>query len=191
MERSWEYINRSQTHECENCDWFLSWEYINGIFVVVCKFTHYKYKRNIIYSSCTFSKIKRKFEVVWNVCPFFSRLLRRKVAMLQVDFCFIRFALYKYEEKLAGGLPDVPLLFSLEFPERHPVPHCRPGLISADSSFRWRVWLLPLPGRLPGGGASASVQEQYPYKTRPNQLLRVGSKYKLVIFSPFDGTYFN
>jgi hypothetical protein len=26
--------------------------------------------------------------------------------------------------------------------------------------------LLPLPGRLPRGGASASVQEQYPYKSQ-------------------------
>ncbi len=37
---SWEYINRSQTHECGNWDWcraipFLGIQYINGIFVAV------------------------------------------------------------------------------------------------------------------------------------------------------------
>jgi hypothetical protein len=35
-DRSWEYINRSQTHECGNWDWtpaqFLFREHINGIF---------------------------------------------------------------------------------------------------------------------------------------------------------------
>jgi hypothetical protein len=37
VDRSWEYINRSQTHECENWDYaqFPEKEYINGIFVAV------------------------------------------------------------------------------------------------------------------------------------------------------------
>jgi hypothetical protein len=39
VDRSWEYINRSQTHECGNWDWhaaqFIFWEYINGIIVAV------------------------------------------------------------------------------------------------------------------------------------------------------------
>ncbi len=38
MDRSWEYINPSQTHECTNgtkVAHFLEKEYINGIFVVV------------------------------------------------------------------------------------------------------------------------------------------------------------
>ncbi len=38
VDRSWEYINRSQTHECGNWDWgraFPAKEYRNGIFVAV------------------------------------------------------------------------------------------------------------------------------------------------------------
>ncbi len=38
VDRSWEYINRSQTQECGNWDWAVQFpekEYINGIFVAV------------------------------------------------------------------------------------------------------------------------------------------------------------
>jgi hypothetical protein len=38
VDRSWEYINRSQTHECgigTEAAQFLEKEYINGIFVAV------------------------------------------------------------------------------------------------------------------------------------------------------------
>ncbi len=38
VDRSWEYTNRSQTHECRNRDWGRAIprkEYINGIFVAV------------------------------------------------------------------------------------------------------------------------------------------------------------
>jgi hypothetical protein len=34
VDRSWEYINCSQTHECGNSQ-FLFWEHIDGIFVAV------------------------------------------------------------------------------------------------------------------------------------------------------------
>ncbi len=64
VDRSWEYINRSQTHECGNWDWgraipflvifilnfrycvfavqFLFWEYIKRIFVAVWNFTAFR-----------------------------------------------------------------------------------------------------------------------------------------------------
>ena len=38
VDRSWEYINRTQTHECGNgteAAQFLFWDYTNGIFVAV------------------------------------------------------------------------------------------------------------------------------------------------------------
>jgi hypothetical protein len=38
VDRSWEYINRSQTHECGNGDWAVQFpekEYVIGIFVAV------------------------------------------------------------------------------------------------------------------------------------------------------------
>ncbi len=33
VDRSWEYINRSQTHECRSWDWGLFWEYLNWVSV--------------------------------------------------------------------------------------------------------------------------------------------------------------
>ncbi len=45
VDRSWDYINRSQTHECGNKKWaaqLLFWEYINRIFVAVWNFTVFR-----------------------------------------------------------------------------------------------------------------------------------------------------
>jgi hypothetical protein len=61
VDRSWEYINRSQTHECGNWEigteaaQSLFWGYINGIFVAVCFNNNIFDSLLILFARCTFN----------------------------------------------------------------------------------------------------------------------------------------
>ncbi len=83
VDRSWELVNRSQTHECGNWDWgpaqFLFWESINGIPLQCIRKHSSAFIMNVFHEGLS---------------PFFWKILYTPEYVILDDFNFTRGTLY-------------------------------------------------------------------------------------------------